>query len=80
MIGTPFFIILASWAVLSEPMIYAQDLSGYQQFQFGMNLPAVAERSEAHCGEDDSPSSGGDSRTGMAAGAHSRLLAKKGPG
>jgi len=29
-------------AVLAAPLIYAQDLSTYREFQFGMNLPAIA--------------------------------------
>ncbi len=33
-------------AVLSTPLIYAQDLSRYREFQFGMNLLAVAKQSD----------------------------------
>jgi len=46
MIGTLVLVILISWAGLSAPLICAQDLSAYRQFQFGMNLPAVAKQSD----------------------------------
>jgi hypothetical protein len=36
--------ISISWAVLSASLIYAQDLSRYREFQFGMNLPAIAKQ------------------------------------
>ena len=32
------------WVVLSVQFIHAQDLSGYREFQFGMNLPAIAKQ------------------------------------
>ena len=34
------------WAVLLVPLIHAQDLSMYRDFQFGMNLPAVAKQTD----------------------------------
>ncbi len=33
-------------ALLWTPLIYAQDLSRYREFQFGMNLPAVAKQAD----------------------------------
>ena len=33
-------------ALLSMPLIYAQDLSRYREFQFGMNLPTVAKQAD----------------------------------
>jgi hypothetical protein len=38
-------------AMLSTPMIYAQDLSRYREFQFGMNLPAVAKKADLKLSE-----------------------------
>ena len=32
------------WVMLSVSFIHAQDLSGYREFQFGMNLPAIAKQ------------------------------------
>ncbi len=32
------------WVMLSVNFIHAQDLSGYREFQFGMNLPAIAKQ------------------------------------
>jgi hypothetical protein len=42
MISARSLAISISWAVLSAPLIYSQDLSRYREFQFGMDLPAVA--------------------------------------
>jgi hypothetical protein len=42
MIGARIFAISILWTVLASPLAYAADLSGYRDFQFGMNLPAVA--------------------------------------
>ena len=44
MISARSLAISISWAVLSAPSIYAQDLSRYRDFQFGMNLPAIAKQ------------------------------------
>jgi hypothetical protein len=44
MINTRSFVIFISFAVLSMPLIYAQDLSSYRGFQLGMNLTAVAKQ------------------------------------
>ena len=44
MIGARSLAISISWAVLSAPLIYSQDLSRYRDFQFGMNLPAIAKQ------------------------------------
>ena len=44
MIGTRSFVIAVSLAALSMPLMYAQDLSKYREFQLGMNLPAVAKQ------------------------------------
>jgi hypothetical protein len=44
MISTRSLVISVSLAVLSMPLIYAQDLSKYRGFQLGMNLPAVAKQ------------------------------------
>ena len=42
MISARRLAISFSCALLSAQLIYAQDLSTYREFQFGMNLPAVA--------------------------------------
>jgi len=34
------------WVVLSTPLVYGQDLSRYREFQFGMNLIAVAKQAD----------------------------------
>ncbi len=34
------------WALLLAPLMHAQDLSMYRNFQFGMNLPAVAKQAD----------------------------------
>lgn len=44
MISARIVAISISWAVLSAPLIHAQDLSRYREFQFGMNLPAIAKQ------------------------------------
>ena len=42
MISARILAISISWAVLSaSPLLCAEDLSMYRDFQFGMNLPAV---------------------------------------
>jgi hypothetical protein len=46
MISPRILVILASWAMLSAPLICAQDLSRYRQFQFGMNLLTVANQAD----------------------------------
>jgi hypothetical protein len=38
-------------AVLSTPLIYAQDFSRYREFQFGMNLLAVAKQADVNPSE-----------------------------
>jgi len=43
--------ISISWAVLSAPLIYARDLSRFQEFQFGMSLPAVAKQADMQLSE-----------------------------
>jgi len=42
MINIRNFVLSISLAVLSMPLLYAQDLSSYRGFQLGMNLQAVA--------------------------------------
>lgn len=44
MISARSLAISISWAVLSAPLIFSQDLSRYREFQFGMNLGAVAKQ------------------------------------
>jgi len=44
MINTRIVVIFISLAVLSMPLIYAQDLSSYRGFQLGMNLTALAKQ------------------------------------
>jgi hypothetical protein len=44
MISTRSLAISISWALFLMPLIYAHDLSSYREFQFGMNLLAVANR------------------------------------
>ncbi len=46
MISTRSLAIPLFVAVLSAPLIHAQDLSTYRQFQFGMNLLAVAKQAD----------------------------------
>ncbi len=46
MISARSLAISISWAVLSAPLIYAQDLSRYREFQFGMTLLAVAKHAD----------------------------------
>ena len=45
MINTRNLAISVCWLLLWTPLIYAQDLSRYREFQLGMNLLAVAKRS-----------------------------------
>jgi hypothetical protein len=40
--STRTFVISITWALLSAPLVGAQDLSRYREFQIGMNLAAVA--------------------------------------
>jgi hypothetical protein len=44
MISTRSLVIFIFLAVLSMPLIYAQDLSSYRGFHLGMNLPAAAKQ------------------------------------
>ena len=44
MISTRSLAIPLFWAVLSAPLMFGQDLSGYRGFQFGMNLDSLAQR------------------------------------
>ncbi len=46
MIRVRSITISISLAVLLTPLIYAQDLSRYREFQFGMNLGAVAKQAD----------------------------------
>jgi hypothetical protein len=46
MISIRSFVIFISLAVLSMPLIYAQDLASYRGFQLGMNLIAVAKQAD----------------------------------
>jgi hypothetical protein len=51
MINTRNLAILVSWLVLWTPLIDAQDLSRYREFQLGMNLLAVAKQIDARPSE-----------------------------
>jgi hypothetical protein len=46
MISTRKLVIPIFWAALSIPLIYAQDLSKYREFQLGMDMSAVAEQAD----------------------------------
>lgn len=46
MINTRSYVISISLAVLSMPLIYAQDLSSYRGFKLGMNLAAAAKQAD----------------------------------
>ena len=46
MINIRSFVISISLAVLSMPLIYAEDLSSYRGFRLGMDLPAVAKKAD----------------------------------
>ncbi len=46
MISARSLVISISLAVLSMPLIYAEDLSKYREFQLGMNLLAVAKQAD----------------------------------
>lgn len=47
MISTRILVISIAWAVLSAPLIWAQDLSKYREFRLGMNLLAVAKQANS---------------------------------
>ena len=51
MINTRNFAISVCWLVLWTPLIFAQDLSRYREFQLGMNLLAVAKQIDARPSE-----------------------------
>jgi hypothetical protein len=51
MISTRSIVISIFLAVISIPLIYAQDLSKYREFQLGMNLPAVAKQADMNPSE-----------------------------
>ena len=51
MINIRNFTISVCWLVLWTPLIYAQDLSRYREFQLGMNLLAVAKQIDARPSE-----------------------------
>jgi hypothetical protein len=51
MINTRSLVIFISLAVLSMPLIYAQDFSSYRGFQLGMNLTALAQQVNMKPGE-----------------------------
>jgi hypothetical protein len=44
MINARSFASLICWSVLLTPLIYAQDLASYRDFQFGMSLVSVAKQ------------------------------------
>jgi len=46
MVSTRVVVTLVAVALLSAPLLQAQDLSVYREFQFGMNLAEVAKRAE----------------------------------
>jgi len=51
MINTRSFVISIILAMLSMPLIHAQDLSSYRGFQLGMSLPAAAKQAEINPSE-----------------------------
>ena len=51
MINIRNLTISVCWLVLWTPLIYAQDLSRYREFQLGMNLLAVAKQIDARPSE-----------------------------
>ena len=51
MINIRNLAISVCWLVLWTPLIYAQDLSRYREFQLGMNLLAVAKQIDARPSE-----------------------------
>jgi hypothetical protein len=51
MINTRSFVISIILAMLSTPLIHAQDLSSYRGFQLGMSLPAAAKQAEINPSE-----------------------------
>src|SRR5438552_1530119 len=46
MISARSLTISIFWVVLSTPLTHAQDLSRYREFQFGMNVVAVAKQAD----------------------------------
>jgi len=44
MISTRIFALSILWTVLSAPLLDAEDLSRYREFQFGMDLSAVVKQ------------------------------------
>ena len=51
MINTRNLAISVCWLVLWTPLVYAQDLSRYREFQLGMNLLAVVKQIDARPSE-----------------------------
>ena len=51
MINTRSFVISVILAMLSIPLIHAQDLSSYRGFRLGMSLPAAAKQAEINPSE-----------------------------
>jgi len=51
MINTRSFVIFIILAMLSTPLIHAQDLSSYRGFQLGMSLSAAAKQAEINPSE-----------------------------
>ena len=51
MLNTRNLALSVCWLVLWTPLIYAQDLSRYREFQLGMNLLAVAKQIDARPSE-----------------------------
>ena len=51
MMNTRNLAVSVCWIVLWTPLIYAQDLSRYREFQLGMNLLAVANQIDARPSE-----------------------------
>jgi hypothetical protein len=51
MINTRSFVISISLALLSMPLIYAQDLSNYRGFHLGMNLLAASKKADMKASE-----------------------------
>jgi len=51
MINTRSFVIFIILAMLSTPLIHAQDLSSYRGFQLGMSLAAAAKQAEINPSE-----------------------------
>lgn len=51
MVSTRVLLNSVVWALLLGPLLQAQDLSVYREFQFGMNLAEVAKRAEVQPSE-----------------------------